>query len=188
MKKSFSILIAGIVLVSLWSCSDSTTDPKAEPKAEPKVEQKAEPKAELKVDPKVKADLMAAGQQKYVVCVACHGTDGKGMRPAPGMVMAASWVDSKILKKGSAEVIVAILMRGIKKVNPTEYMGQIMMPLGASMPDADVASIVTYVRNTFGGHDDIVTEAQVKEWRAKYVSTAGPMERKALEELAGVDK
>ena len=135
-----------------------------------------------------KADAMALGQQKYLVCAACHGMDGKGMQPAPGMVMAASWVDSKILKKGSAEVIVAILMRGIKKVNPAEYMGQIMMPLGASMPDADVAGIVTYVRNTFGGHDDVVTEAQVKEWRAKYPTTAGPMERKALEELAGVTK
>lgn len=135
-----------------------------------------------------KADAMTAGQQKYLVCAACHGMDGKGMQPAPGMLMAASWVDSKILKQGSAEVITAVLMRGIKKVNPTEYMGQIMMPLGASLPDEDVAVIVTYVRNTFGGHDELVTPAQVKEWRAKYPAVDGPLERKKIEEMAGVAK
>lgn len=135
-----------------------------------------------------KADVMALGQQKYLVCAACHGMDGKGMQPAPGMVMAASWVDSQILKKGSAEVMTAILMRGIKKVNPTEFMGQIMMPLGASMPDEDVAAIVTFVRNQFGGHDEVVTAAQVKEWRAKYPTAEGPLERSKIEEMAGVKK
>lgn len=135
-----------------------------------------------------KSDVMALGQQKYLVCAACHGMDGKGMQPAPGMLMAASWVDSKILKQGSAEVITAVLMKGIKKVNPTEYMGQIMMPLGASLPDEDVAAIVTYVRNTFGGHDELVTPAQVKEWRAKYPMAEGPLERSKIEEMAGVTK
>lgn len=135
-----------------------------------------------------KADVMASGQQKYLVCAACHGMDGKGMQPAPGMLMAASWVDSKILKQAPAEVIVAVLMKGIKKVNPTEYMGQIMMPLGVSLSDDDVASIVTYVRNTFGGHDEIVTPTQVKEWRAKYPTAEGPLERAKIEEMAGVKK
>lgn len=135
-----------------------------------------------------KADAMASGQQKYLVCAACHGMDGKGMQPAPGMFMAASWVDSKILKKSSAEVITAILMRGIKKVNPTEYMGQIMMPLGAPLPDGDVAAILTYVRNTFGGHDEVVTPDQVKQWRAKYPTAEGPLERAKIEEMAGVTK
>lgn len=135
-----------------------------------------------------KGDAMASGQQKYLVCAACHGMDGKGVQPAPGMSMAASWVDSKILKKGSAEVITAILMRGIKKVNPTEYMGQIMMPLGASLPDGDVAAILTYVRNTFGGHDEVVTPDQVKQWRAKYPTSDGPLERAKIEEMAGLTK
>lgn len=158
MKKLFVTVVAGSALLSSWSVADQ------------------------------KADVMALGKQKFLLCAACHGVDGKGMQPAPGMLMAASWVDSKILKKGSSEVIVAILMRGIKKVNPTEYMGQIMQPLGAAMPDEDVAAIVTYVRNTFGGHDDVVTPDQVKEWRAKYPTTEGPMERAKLDEMAGVTK
>lgn len=184
MKTSLLPIVAGLAAVCLWSCTEQPPQPAAPEKPEPAAAPKVEPTA---VDPKV-AEVMALGQQKFLVCAACHGMDGKGMQPAPGMLMAASWVDSQILKKGSAEVIVAVMMKGIKKVNPAEYMGQIMMPLGASLPDEDVAAITTYVRNTFGGHNELVTADQVKGWRAKYPTADGPLERKVIEEMAGVQK
>jgi mono/diheme cytochrome c family protein len=133
-----------------------------------------------------KAAVMALGQQKYIVCAACHGMDGKGMQPVPGMSMAASWVDSQIMRKSSAEVIAAIMMRGIKKENPAEYMGQMMTGWGATMTDEDVAAIITYVRNQFAGHDELVTAAKVKEWRAKYPTADGPLERAKINEMAGL--
>lgn len=190
MKKSISLIVGGLAILGLWGCSEPKTEPAAAPKAEQKAAPKAEQKAEQKAEPDAaqKAAMMTAGQQKFLVCAACHGMDGKGMQPTPGMLMAASWVDSKIMKKAPAEVIVAVLMKGIKKVNPTEYMGQIMQPLGATMPDEDVAAIVTYVRNTFGGHNEVVTAEQVKQWRAKYPTAEGPLERAKIEEMAGVTK
>ena len=125
------------------------------------------------------ADAAARGKAKFVLCGACHGLTGNG-QPAPGMQMAASFLDSKILKK-DAELSALVLFKGIKKENPAEYMGQIMMSLGANMPDQDIADIITYIRSEFGKVNELTTAEQVAEWRTKHASSAQPT-RKELEE------
>lgn len=113
-----------------------------------------------------------AGKAKYALCGACHGITGNG-QPAPGLSMAPSFLDSKLLKMGP-EISALILFKGIKKEDPAAYMGQMMMPLGAPMSDEDVANIITYVRAEFGGVKELVTPEQVAEWRAKHAETAQP--------------
>lgn len=112
-----------------------------------------------------KDKAIAHGKAKFALCGACHGITGNG-QPAPGISMAASFLESEILK-GKPEVIAMIMDKGIKKENPAEFMGQIMMPLGATMSDEDVAGLITYMRAEFAKLDDpLVTAEQVKEWRA----------------------
>ncbi len=129
-------------------------------------------------------DLKAAieaGKAKYGVCGACHGITGNG-QPAPGINMAPSFQESELLK-ADAEVTALILFKGIKKDDPAAYMGQMMMPLGATMPDKDLADLITYIRAEFGGVEELTTEEQVKEYREKHKETAQP-DRAALTALA----
>ncbi|MDF1813768.1 MAG: cytochrome c [Verrucomicrobiales bacterium] len=127
------------------------------------------------------ADAAAKGKAKFVLCGACHGLTGNG-QPAPGMQMAASFLDSKILKM-DAELSALVLFKGLKKENPAEFMGQIMMPLGATMPDEDVANIITYIRSEFGGVKEVTTAEQVAAWRAKHADSPQPT-RADLEKMA----
>lgn len=126
------------------------------------------------------ADAKALGKTKFVLCGACHGLTGNG-QPAPGVNMAPSFLDSKLLKM-PAEISAFILFKGIKKEDPAAYMGQIMMPLGAQMPDEDVAALITFVRSEFAGVDELVTAEQVAGWRKKYEAEAQPT-RVQLEEM-----
>ncbi|MDF1752282.1 MAG: cytochrome c [Verrucomicrobiales bacterium] len=126
------------------------------------------------------SDAAAKGKAKFVLCGACHGLTGNG-QPAPGMQMAASFLDSKILKM-DAELSALVLFKGLRKENPAEYMGQIMMPLGATMPDEDVANIITYIRSEFGKVQELTTAEQVAAWRAKHTETPQPT-RTELEKM-----
>ena len=124
--------------------------------------------------------VMEHGKTKYVLCGACHGMDGKGMQPSPGVLMAAPYTESEIVK-GEPEFMALIIMKGLQKED-AKYLG-IMAPLEAALNDKDLAAVITYVRNTFGGQDDVVTEAQAAEWRAKYKHITAPMARAEVQKL-----
>ena len=131
-----------------------------------------------------KADEIAAaielGKTKYATCAACHGQDGKGMAPAPGMIMAPGYAESSIVD--SPEAFALSIMKGIKKVD-AKYLG-VMAPLEAALTDAEIAGIMTYVRNTYKGHTDLVETADVAAWREKYAGRTEPATREELAEIA----
>ncbi len=130
-----------------------------------------------------KEAAMAAGKAKFATCMACHGLDGKGMQVGP-QKMAPGYDESEVVKSDNAELFALIVMKGIKKED-AKYMGM-MAPLEAALDDEALAGVVTYIRNTFGGHDDFVTVEQAKEWRAKYADVKDSLTRdeiaKKLEE------
>ena len=128
-----------------------------------------------------KAAAMELGKQKFMVCGACHGLDGKGVAAGP-MKMAPAYADSKLVAAESAEVMAIAVMKGIKKED-AKFL-QIMMPLEAALDDASLAGVLTYVRNTFGGKTDLVTADQTKAWREKYKSITAPVTRAELEKWA----
>lgn len=127
-----------------------------------------------------KAKLVADGAAVFPTCVACHGPDGTGLKPAPNMVFAPSLVGSK-LAIGDPEVFTQIVMKGIKKEG-TEYM-MIMAPLEATLDDAKLSAVLSYVRNSFGNKASAITADQVKEWRAKYKDRKDPYSRAELAEF-----
>ncbi|MCF6314053.1 MAG: cytochrome c [Verrucomicrobiales bacterium] len=128
-----------------------------------------------------KEDVMALGQQKFQLCVACHGADGKGMKPVPGMVMAPSLVNSKIVK-GNPQAMAVAVLKGIKKED-TKYVG-IMMPLEASLNDEELAAVMTYVRNTYGGKSEVIKEKDTIKWRELYSKSKEPLARAEIEKIA----
>ena len=85
--------------------------------------------AEDAIDSATKNKLMTAGTANYANCLACHGPDGKGLKPAPNMVFAPTLAGSK-LANGDPEVLTQIVLKGIQKEG-TEYM-QIMAPRGCT--------------------------------------------------------
>jgi mono/diheme cytochrome c family protein len=126
-----------------------------------------------------KAQLMKDGQAAFPLCMACHGPDGKGVKAGP-MTMAPSLVESKIAI-GDPEIFAQVLLKGIKKEG-TEYL-QVMAPLEAALDDKKLAAVMTYVRGSFGNKASAVTEAQAKEWRAKFKDRKEPMTRAEIAAL-----
>lgn len=121
------------------------------------------------------ADL---GKTTFMVCMACHGPDGKGM-PAGDKTMAPTLVGSKIAT-GDPELFAAVVIKGIKKEDE-KYL-QMMAPL--PLPDEQLAAVMTYVRSNFGNTAEAVTAEQVKAAKEKYKDTPGPLSRAKIEELS----
>ena len=108
---------------------------------------------------------MEKGKQAYMVCMACHGMDGKGV-PNVGPPLAGSeWVT------GPVSNLIRIQMRGLE--GPIEIGGQTytflapMAPMGAASSDEDVAAVLTYIRNSFGNTAPPVLVEQVKMLRSE---------------------
>jgi glucose/arabinose dehydrogenase len=100
------------------------------------------------------------------VCFACHGTDGRGA-PTPaadGRTIAPSLAGSPRLL-GDEHATIAILLHGLQgEVNGVDY-GAPMVPMN-SYSDAELAGVLTYVRNSFGNRAPAVEPAAVATRRA----------------------
>lgn len=107
-----------------------------------------------------------AGQTIYAsLCFACHGGDGKGT-PIPGgqdLRLAPSLVESAILQ-GHRDLATKVVLHGITgpiegKTYPGEMIGM------SSNGDEWVASVLSYVRNSFGNQLGFISEEEVKRVR-----------------------
>jgi nitrite reductase (NO-forming) len=112
-------------------------------------------------DPTTMPQLMAQGATVFNnVCVNCHQHDGKGL---PGVFPPLAKSDFLMADKTRA---IGIVMHGLK--GPVQVNGQ---TFNAEMPDfglsdAQIASALTYVRNSFGNQGEMVTVAEVAAVRA----------------------
>jgi len=113
------------------------------------------------------------GKATYATCMACHGADGQGMKPAPTMSMAPSFVGSELLLHENPEVSTLILLKGIKKEG-MEYMGM-MAGLGAALDDQKMAAVLSYTRKNFGNKGSVITTEQVAAARAKFADVNEPL-------------
>jgi len=97
-------------------------------------------------------DLLKNGEKIYSsTCAACHQATGQGMKPAfPALV------GSKVVA-GPVDGHITQILKG-KNAMP---------PFGPSLSDADVASVATYERNSWGNHSGDVQPAQVAALRGK---------------------
>jgi glucose/arabinose dehydrogenase/mono/diheme cytochrome c family protein len=100
------------------------------------------------------------------VCFACHGPDGRGA-PAPGAeghTLAPPLAGSRRVL-GDERAAIAIVLHGLEgQVDGVDY-GAPMVPMN-SYSDAELANVLTYIRNSFGNRAPAVAPAAVAARRA----------------------
>ncbi len=111
------------------------------------------------------------GEQVYgSICITCHQADANGLQGAfPPLAGSA-------VATGDAEVSIKIVLSGLTGEmtrGGATYNGM-MTPWGATMSDADIAAVLTYVRSSFGNSAGAVTESQVAGVRAATSSQTTP--------------
>ncbi len=115
---------------------------------------------------KASDDQMKRGAAVYArTCIACHQPTGMGLPPVFPPIANAPIV------VGNPELPIKFILQGLMgpiTVNGTTYNS--MMPPVAGVTDADVADVLTYVRQSFGNQGNPVSADQVKAVRA---ATAG---------------
>ena len=99
------------------------------------------------------------------VCALCHNPDGMG-KPNQGPPLAGSeWV------VGSPARLIRIPIFGLN--GPITVAGQnlvfpaAMPPMGAAIPDEDLANLLSYMRQAWGNKASAITPAQVNAVRTK---------------------
>ena len=117
------------------------------------------PVAEGPIDPAV----MEVGKAQFLVCGACHGQNGEGGPIAPPLA-GSDWV------KGPVSNLIRIQLRGLQgpiTVSGKEYNMPGGMAALSYQTDAQIAGVLTYIRNSFGNKASAVTPEQVAALRSE---------------------
>ena len=130
----------------------------------------AAPAASSNVFVKASDEQMKRGAAVYArTCIACHQPTGLGLPPVfPPLANAPIVV-------GNPELPVKFILQGLMgpiTVNGMTYNS--MMPPVAGVSDADIADVLTYVRQSFGNQGSPVTADQVKAIRAANAGRTAP--------------
>lgn len=114
----------------------------------------------------------AAGREVYAnLCQACHQADGRGQER-----LAASLIDSP-LALAPADIPIRILLQG------KEGNTGLMPPIGATLIDDQVASVLTYVRREWGHSATPVPPAAVAAVRKETAGRTRPWRDEELQQL-----
>ena len=113
---------------------------------------------------------MVAGGAIYAdECSACHGADGKGVP-----FLFPSLAGSPNVRSANPTSLVRILLEGARSIATAgEPTGPGMPWFAWKLNDAEIAAVLTYVRNSWGAAGPAVTEEQVKSERAAVLRSAG---------------
>jgi mono/diheme cytochrome c family protein len=112
------------------------------------------------VDDNLQKHLPADEKLYNTFCGTCHQQDGRGARGRMPPLVDSPWVT------GDKDRLIRVVLNGMQgpiTVNGESYNA--VMPAHRFLNDADVASIVTYVRKNFGNRADGVTSGDVKKVR-----------------------
>lgn len=100
-----------------------------------------------------KEELVARGQQIYMGkggCFGCHGANGEGVATFPKLAGSA-------IANGSAEGHINLVVNG--------KPGTAMAAYGSQLNDLELASVITFERNSWGNTASVVQPADVKAAR-----------------------
>jgi mono/diheme cytochrome c family protein len=112
-------------------------------------------------------DVMKAGRRLYEHhCADCHGADGRGTRIAGNPAYPPLAGNGALTMIDPVNAIRIVLNGGFPPAtagNPRPFG---MPPHSPQLDDAEVAAVVTYVRNSWGNAAPAVTPPEVNRWRA----------------------
>jgi mono/diheme cytochrome c family protein len=119
--------------------------------------------------------MMERGGQVFTeLCYSCHGEDGRG-RPlagGPAGTMMAPALAGSPRVNGHRDYIVKVLLNGMTGPLADNTYSEVMVPMRTNTDDW-VASIATYVKNSFGNTGGVVTPADVARVRAATANRKG---------------
>ena len=125
-------------------------------------------------------DALAEGKRIFGAnCVACHQTTGLGVAGAFPPVVGSEWVT------GNQSTLVRILLNGLGgpvKVKGVTYNGA-MPAWKESLSDADIAYVLTYLRQWSPNAAPAVSAATVATLRKETESRSGPWTEAELKTL-----
>jgi len=128
------------------------------------------------------AALLAQGKKNYdMICGVCHGPDGMGKPNQAPPLAGSEWVNTK-----GFERLAHIPLTGLN--GPLQVEGKdwnlSMAPMGAALSDADLANVLTYIRESWSNKASPVTADEVKAVRAKLGARPQPLDAEQLKALA----
>lgn len=92
------------------------------------------------IDPKPTLDGDASkGKSLYVTCIACHGPEGKGMKPlhSPNLTLQQDWYLLRQLQH---------FKNGIRGTNPKDQWGMTMRPMSMTLAnDQAMKDVIAYI-------------------------------------------
>ena len=107
--------------------------------------------------------LFTAGRQLYAVnCMGCHQSEGQGAEHVGAKLAGSKYVNA------NPDVPIRILLNG--KEGPVG----LMPPVGQGLSDDELASVLTYIRGSFGNTAAPIIPALVKENRLAYAHRTTP--------------
>jgi mono/diheme cytochrome c family protein len=94
-------------------------------------------------------------------CSACHGLDGKGVAE-----LFPSLAESSMVRSEDPTTSIRIVLRGARSVGTRAQPTASGMPsYGWQLNDNEVAAVLTYIRNSWGGKADAIASEQVSKVR-----------------------
>ena len=129
---------------------------------------------------------LSAGEVTYQsLCFACHGIAGAGApaEGAPkGTTLAPPLAGSKIVL-GQPDQSILVLLHGLTgPVNGKTYLTQ-MVPMSGNN-DRWIATVLSYIRNSFGNRAPFISAADVARVRAATANRGGPPTVEEVQALA----
>ena len=115
------------------------------------------------------------------VCGLCHGNDGLGKLGQAPPLAGSEWVNTKGFV-GLTHIPLAGL-NGPLQVEGKDW-NLSMAPMGAALSDADLANVLTYIRESWGNQAGPVTADDVKAVRAAIGARPQPLNVEQLKVLA----
>ena len=122
----------------------------------------------------VQTELTGIDRERYIkgntifmkegFCVTCHQPDGKGLVTSGFPPLAGTnWVT------GNEDRLIKLTLKGLHgpvEVLGIKYPGQVpMTPFGGMLSNEEVASVLTYVRNSFGNKASAISPKKVSQVR-----------------------
>ena len=122
---------------------------------------------------------MKKGSQVFAACQGCHQVTGAGLPGAIPPLAGSEWV------QGGTERIARIVLHGLSGpvgVKGANFNGA--MPPQGTMSDAEIAAVLTYVRNSWGNKGTMLTKEMVAKVREAASAHVGPWTAPDLQPFA----
>jgi mono/diheme cytochrome c family protein len=127
------------------------------------------------------AAALAQGKKTYEqVCGLCHGVDGLGKPGQAPPLSGSEWVNAKGHNR-LAHIPLAGLSGTLSVAGKDWNLP--MAAMGAALPDADLANVLTYIRGSWGNKAGEVTADDIKAIRASMGAHTPPMTAETLKAL-----